>query len=81
MKQQMLDVELEQSAKIDPKVREDYTEIIRLRQLSRTLPFDQRNEVSADAKYIADRIVKHMWIICIGVPVVAGLLFLVLNIK
>ena len=35
--------------------------------------FNHRTEVSADAKYI----VKHLWIIFVLVPIVAGVLLLV----
>ena len=38
------------------------------------LPFDPRNGVSADARHIAGRIVTHLWILFIGVPVFVGLL-------
>lgn len=38
-------------------------------------PFDSRAEVSADAKYIAGSIVKHLWIIFVLLPVVLGLLW------
>ncbi len=81
LKEQMLDVELERLMKADFSVREDYEKIIRARQLSRTLPFDPRNEITADARYIADRIVSNLWIICVGLPIVAGLLFVALTIK
>ncbi len=73
LKEQMLDVELEQLMKSDESVREEYEKIIRARQLSRTLPFDQRNEISADAVYVAGKIVSTMWIIGVGIPVVVGL--------
>jgi hypothetical protein len=75
LKEQMLDVELEQVMKSDSKVRGDYENIIRARQLSRTLPFDPRNEISADARYMADRIVTNLWIILVALPVILGLLF------
>jgi RNA polymerase subunit RPABC4/transcription elongation factor Spt4 len=39
-------------------------------------PFDPRTEVSADAKYISGRLVKHLWIIFVLLPLVAGLLLL-----
>lgn len=74
LREQMLDVELERLMKANPKERESYEETIRARQLSRTLPFDPRNELSTDAKYIADRIVGTMWTIFVLVPVVLGLL-------
>ncbi len=74
LREQMLDVELEQLMKANPKERETYEEVIRARQLSRTLPFDPRNELSTDAKYVADRIVGTMWTIFVLLPVVVGLL-------
>jgi len=39
-------------------------------------PFNPRTEVSADARYIATRIVTHLWIIFVLFPVVAVLLLL-----
>jgi hypothetical protein len=41
-------------------------------------PFNPRTEVSADAKYIAGRIVSHLWILFILMPFIIGLLLLVL---
>jgi hypothetical protein len=81
LKEQMLDVELERLMKNDASVREDYEKIIRARQTSRTLPFDPRNEISADARYMADRIVSNLWIIGVGLPLVAGLPFIAFTIK
>jgi hypothetical protein len=43
--------------------------------------FDPRNEVSADAVYIASRIVKHLWIIFVLLPVVLCLLYAILSSK
>ena len=43
------------------------------------LAFDQRTEVSADAKYIAGRIVKHLWIIFIVMPLIIGILWAILS--
>jgi hypothetical protein len=79
--EQMLDVELEGLMKTDSFRREDYENIIRARQLSRTLPFDLRNEISADARYMADRIVRNMWIIGVGLPIVASLLLILFTSK
>jgi hypothetical protein len=42
-------------------------------------PFDPRTEVSADATYTASRIVKHLWIIFVLLPVVLGLLWALLK--
>lgn len=36
-------------------------------------PFNQRTEVSADAKYVASHIVKNLWIISALLPFVIGL--------
>ncbi|MGO8793534.1 MAG: hypothetical protein ACLQLC_01825 [Candidatus Sulfotelmatobacter sp.] len=41
--------------------------------------FDPRTEISADAQHIAGRIVKHLWIIFVLLPVVLGVLFLILR--
>jgi hypothetical protein len=38
------------------------------RQESLADPFDKRSEVTADARYI----VKHLWVIAVGIPVVVG---------
>jgi hypothetical protein len=43
-------------------------------------PFDARTEVSADAKHIASRIVTHLWILFILVPVIIAVLLIVLGI-
>ena len=51
----------------------DCEHVLRKRQLLRTLPFDARNEVSADARFIAGRIVKHMWLIAVLLPVISGI--------
>jgi hypothetical protein len=39
--------------------------------------FNPRTEVSADAKYIASRIVKHLWIIFVILPFVAAVLLMI----
>jgi hypothetical protein len=39
------------------------------------VPFDPRTEVSADAKHIASRIVTHLWIIFIALPIAAWILY------
>jgi hypothetical protein len=56
------------------------------------VPFDRRTEVSADAYHIvkraredsreaAGRIIKHLWIIFVLLPVVLGILFAILTAK
>src|SRR5271154_3953815 len=42
-------------------------------------PFRPRTEVSADARYIAGRIVKHLWIIFVALPFVLGILIVILK--
>lgn len=42
-------------------------------------PFNPRAEVSADARHIADHIVKHLWIIFVLLPVMLGILFAILK--
>ena len=42
-------------------------------------PFDPRNEVSADAKHIAGKVVLHLWILFVALPIVLGLLFALLK--
>jgi hypothetical protein len=42
-------------------------------------PFDPRTEVSADAKHIARRIVTHLWILFVALPLVLVLLFQMLK--
>jgi hypothetical protein len=74
LKEQLLDIELDHAIKADPSLRDDYENIIRARQLSRTLPCDHRNEISADAVYIADRVVKNLWIVLVVLPALMGLL-------
>jgi hypothetical protein len=68
----LMDVEVESlMKKADDYDRGRYEDEIRKRQLSRTLPFDTRNEVSADARYVASSITKHLWIIGVVIPTVA----------
>jgi hypothetical protein len=45
----------------------------------RANPFDARTEVSADARYIAGRIVKHLWVIFVVLPFVLVILFEILK--
>ena len=53
----------------------DCEHVLRKRQLSRTLPFDARDEeFMPDARFIAGRIVKHMWLIAVLLPVISGIL-------
>ncbi len=42
-------------------------------------PFDPRTEVSADAAFTASRIVKHLWIIFVLLPVVLAVLWAVMK--
>lgn len=38
-------------------------------------PFDPRNEVSADARHIANKVVIHLWILFVALPVVLAILY------
>ena len=40
-------------------------------------PFDVRAEVSADARYIAGRVVKHMWVILVLLPLIIVAVYIV----
>jgi hypothetical protein len=42
-------------------------------------PFNPRTEVSADARHVADRIVKHLWIIFVVLPFVLAILYEILK--
>jgi len=45
------------------------------RQALQDDPFDPRTEISADARHIASRIVTHLWILFVLLPVIIGLLY------
>ncbi len=42
-------------------------------------PFDPRSEVSADAKYIARKIVTHLWILFVALPIMLGIVYAILT--
>jgi hypothetical protein len=42
-------------------------------------PFDPRSEVSADAKHIANKVVTHLWILFVALPIVLGILYSMLS--
>lgn len=42
-------------------------------------PFDPRTEISADAQHIAGRIVRHLWMIFVLLPIVLGILYAILK--
>lgn|GEM_PF-6144562 len=46
---------------------------------STPLPFNSRTEVSADAHYIAGRIIKHLWIILVILPFILAILYVILK--
>jgi len=52
----------------------------RQREALKLFPFDPRTEISADAKHIAGQIVKHLWILFVLLPVIAGLLLALLGV-
>jgi hypothetical protein len=43
-------------------------------------PFDPRTDISADGRYIANRIVLNLWIILVLIPVFCGIIILALKI-
>jgi hypothetical protein len=54
-------------------------ELAAKRQELQDNPFDPRTEVSADAKHIASRVVTHLWILFVALPLVLALLFQLLK--
>jgi hypothetical protein len=54
-------------------------ELAAKRQELQDNPFDPRTEVSADAKHIARRVVTHLWILFVALPLVLALLFQILK--
>jgi hypothetical protein len=42
-------------------------------------PFDPRTEVSADAKHIASKVVTHLWILFVALPLMLAILFSILK--
>ena len=46
---------------------------------AKDIPFDPRTEISADARHIASRIVTHLWILFVLLPVILGLLYALLR--
>jgi hypothetical protein len=44
------------------------------REAAQDNPFNPRTEISADAKHIASRIVTHLWILFVLLPLFVGLL-------
>ncbi|HEY2912786.1 MAG TPA: hypothetical protein VGK21_05465 [Candidatus Angelobacter sp.] len=42
-------------------------------------PFDPRTEVSADAKHVAKKVVTHLWILFVALPLVLVLLYQMLK--
>jgi hypothetical protein len=55
------------------------SELIKREESRTSLCFDYRNEVSADARYTAKCIVKHMWIIFVLLPAMLYVLAYVLK--
>lgn len=41
--------------------------------------FDPRSEVSADAKYIARKVVTHLWILFVALPIMLGIVYAILT--
>ena len=67
--------ELEQQQSKEPTLFADGTKI------SVSRPFNPRKEVSADAQYIASRIVRTMWTIFVLLPVVIGIIYAISTAK
>jgi hypothetical protein len=42
-------------------------------------PFDPRTEVSADARHIANKVVTHLWILFVALPIVLAILYSILH--
>jgi hypothetical protein len=42
-------------------------------------PFDSRTEISADARHIADKIVMHLWILFVALPIALAILYSILK--
>jgi hypothetical protein len=42
-------------------------------------PFDPRTEVSADARHIAGKIVMHLWILFVALPLALAILYSILK--
>jgi len=76
-------IEQEQSAahlkwRLDERAKRK-EELAAKRQELQDNPFDPRTEVSADARHIARRIVTHLWILFVALPLVLALLFQMLK--
>jgi hypothetical protein len=54
-------------------------EIAAKRQALQDNPFDPRTEVSADARHIARKVVIHLWILFVALPLVLALLYQMLK--
>ncbi len=57
----------------------DRIAVIAKREELQSNPFDPRTEISADAKHIAGRIVTHLWILFVLLPIVSVLLLLLVG--
>ena len=44
-------------------------------------PFNHRSEVSADAEYIVKKVVFHLWVIAVVVPLVLSVIYAVMTSK
>jgi hypothetical protein len=50
------------------------SEVLKAAQYRDENPFNPRTEVSADAKHIASRIITHLWVLFVLLPLFVGLL-------
>jgi|CZKX01.1.fsa_nt_gi hypothetical protein len=54
--------------------------ISKRRQELQDNPFDPRTEISADARHIASRIVTHLWILFVLLPVILAVLLAIFGV-
>lgn len=59
------------------KLREQYPDTPKVASANERM----QSEVSADARYIAGRIIKHLWILLFVMPVIAMILYAVVTAK
>jgi hypothetical protein len=71
-----------QAAVSEQKSKADAERAARLEAKRRDLsdnPFDARTEISADAKHVASRVVLHLWILFVLLPIALGILYAILK--
>jgi hypothetical protein len=68
-----------QSWASDPDCNQQLLCATALKKFAEILPFDPTRDISEDARYIAGRIVKHLWIIFVVLPFVLAILYEILK--